>query len=74
MSSLERVCVTCGVNEEAARLERCGICARYFCPDHSYRALGGRKCCSAECAKSYYFHGEIDDDDKDDDKDAGETD
>ena len=65
MSSLDRVCVTCGDTEAMANLERCGICARSFCPDHFHRALGGRKFCSPECAKSYYFHGEPDDDDED---------
>jgi hypothetical protein len=65
MSSVERVCVTCGDTEEMARLERCGVCARYFCPDHYHRALGGRRFCSAACARNYYFHGEPDDDEDD---------
>ena len=64
MSSLDRVCVTCGESEETARLERCAVCARHFCPEHHHRALGGRKLCSSECARSYYFHGEPDDDEK----------
>lgn len=62
MSSLDRVCVTCGDTEEMARLELCGVCGRYFCPDHFHRALGGRRFCSAACARNYYFHGEPDDD------------
>ncbi len=58
----ERKCVTCGDTEEQARLERCAICARYFCPDHAHRAFGGRRFCSGECAHAYFFHGEFDDD------------
>ena len=60
--SADRVCVTCGDTEEMARLERCGICVRYFCPDHAHRAFGGRRFCSPECARGYYFQGEPDDD------------
>ena len=66
MSTLEiRFCVTCAKTQNEIHLERCGICARYFCTDCAHRAIGGRRFCSAECAKSYFFHGEPDDDDED---------
>lgn len=62
MSTAEKVCVRCGVTEVQVRLEHCGICARHFCAEHAHRAFGGRRFCSPECAKAYYFHGEPDDD------------
>jgi hypothetical protein len=68
----ERICRGCGTTEELTRLERCGICAKFFCADCANRAIGGRKFCSAECAKAYYFHGEPDDDDTDEDVRAEE--
>jgi hypothetical protein len=61
MSSFEKVCKKCGATEETLRLERCGICASHFCPECGHRALGGRKFCSPECGRAYYFHGEPDD-------------
>jgi hypothetical protein len=59
----DRVCRTCGEGEDVLRLEKCGICAKFFCPPHAHRAFGGRKFCSVECARGYYFHGEMEDDD-----------
>ena len=73
MSAIERVCVKCGDTEEMARLDRCGICAKFFCPDCAHRAIGGRKFCSPECGRAYYFHGEPDDDDIDDVEDEDRT-
>jgi len=61
---LERVCVGCGRTEELVLLERCNICARYFCSDCAHRAGFGRKFCSPECTRAYYFTGEPDDDDE----------
>jgi hypothetical protein len=58
----ERVCVGCGAVEETVHLEPCVICGRYFCPDCAVRAGFGRKFCSTDCARSYYFTGESDDD------------
>jgi hypothetical protein len=58
----ERVCVGCGTTEELARLEQCHICARFFCPDCAHRAGFGRRFCSPECSRAYYFTGEPDDD------------
>ena len=57
----ERVCVGCGDSEELARLDACSICRRPFCPDCAHRAAG-RKFCSPECARAYYFSGDPDDD------------
>lgn len=66
MAIAEKVCVGCGVTEEQVRLEKCGICSRFFCVDCAHRAYGGRRFCSPECARGYYFHGEMDDDDNED--------
>jgi hypothetical protein len=55
----QRVCIVCGDTEETARLEHCGICLKWFCPDCAYRATG-RRFCSSECARAY-FYGDIDD-------------
>jgi hypothetical protein len=59
----ERVCVGCEATEETVRLEQCHICNRYFCPDCAHRAGHGRRFCSPECGRAYYFTGEPDDDD-----------
>jgi len=69
----EKACVGCGQSEEQARLEPCSGCGRWFCNDCAHRAGFGRKFCSAECSRAYYFSGEGDDDeddvrDHDDDK------
>jgi hypothetical protein len=64
----ERTCVGCGDTDAMARLEPCSICRRAFCADCAHKAAFGRKFCSADCARAYYFTGEPDDDD-DDDKD-----
>ena len=64
MSSNETKCVSCESTEDMGRLEKCAICARFFCAEHAHRAFGGRRFCSPQCAKAYYFHGESDDDDK----------
>ena len=58
----ERVCVTCGQTEEKVRLEQCTICNRFYCPDCAHRAGFGRRFCSPECGRAYYFTGEPDDD------------
>lgn len=63
MSELqERSCVVCGAGEESMRLEVCTICRRPFCPDCAHKAGFGRKFCSPECVRNYYFTGEPDDD------------
>ena len=58
----ERVCVGCGETEETARLDLCTVCGRYFCPDCAHKAGFGRKFCSPECARAWYFTGDSDDD------------
>lgn len=59
----ERRCIGCGDTEEMARLEPCMICKRDFCPDCAHRAFG-RRFCSDACARSYWFYGEPDEDEK----------
>ena len=61
--SADRNCKLCDASAEIMALEKCGVCGKYFCADCAHRAYGGRKFCSPECARSYYFHGEIDDED-----------
>lgn len=63
MSSVEHKCVSCEITEAMEPLEKCGVCGRHFCAAHAQRALGGRRLCSPECARNYYFHGDEDDDD-----------
>lgn len=63
-STDERICVGCADTEELARLERCHICDKYFCPDCAHRAFG-RRFCGPDCARAYFFHGESDDDEND---------
>lgn len=58
----ERACVGCGMTEEHVRLELCSICRRSFCSDCAHRAGHGRRFCSPECGRAYYFTGEPDDD------------
>ncbi|MEA2345481.1 MAG: hypothetical protein QOF63_3650 [Thermoanaerobaculia bacterium] len=65
MSDVEgRQCIRCGVAEGAALLERCVACGNYFCADCAYRATG-RRFCSSECARAF-FYGDGDDDENDD--------
>lgn len=61
----DKVCVSCGQSEEQVRLEPCSVCGRPFCPDCAHRAGFGRRFCSPECGRAYYFSGEIDDDEDD---------
>ena len=65
----ERVCIKCGVTDEQARLEQCHVCYRFFCPDCAHRAGFGRRFCSPECGRAYYFTGEPDDDEDLDESD-----
>ena len=59
----ERVCRGCGVGDVAVVLENCSMCRGYFCADCAHRAGHGRRFCSPECARAYYFAGEPEDDD-----------
>ena len=63
--SHDRVCKGCGVSDEQRLLEVCAMCRGYFCTDCAHRAGFGRKYCSSECTRAYYFSGEPDDDDDD---------
>jgi hypothetical protein len=64
MSDVEaRVCVGCGDPEESIRFDNCGICRKSVCSDCAERAFG-RRFCSHDCARSYLFSGESDDDEK----------
>lgn len=58
----ERVCIGCGDTEEVARLEPCPLCGKFFCGDCAHRGMGGRRFCSVECTRAYYFTGDTDDD------------
>ena len=58
----DRTCVGCGAGEDVARLETCPVCSRNFCPDCAHKAGFGRRFCSPDCVRSYYFTGELDDD------------
>ena len=61
----ERICVGCGDTEEQAKLEPCPVCYRSFCADCAHRGGFGRKFCSVECGRAYYFSGDPDDDEND---------
>jgi hypothetical protein len=67
--SHERVCKGCGATEETVRLEACAMCNSFFCADCAHRAGFGRRYCSAECTRAYYFAGQPEDDDEDADPD-----
>ena len=64
MSTETRICVGCQDPEENARLERCVMCARDFCPDCAHRAYA-RKFCSPNCARAFFFEGADDADAED---------
>jgi hypothetical protein len=60
------VCSGCGDTEEVARLERCPICSKYICGDCGMRGGLGRRFCSLECSRAYFFSGDSDDDEDND--------
>jgi hypothetical protein len=59
---VERSCVGCELTGAATHLETCSICGRHYCADCAHKAGFGRRFCSPECARAYYFTGEPDDD------------
>ena len=65
--SQERVCKGCGATEETVHLEACAMCQGFFCADCAHRAGFGRKYCSADCTRAYYFAGQSEDGDEEDD-------
>lgn len=60
---VERVCYLCGDNAEAATLERCKICWRYFCTDCGHKGRGHRFC-SERCSMEFIYGDHGDDDDR----------
>ena len=64
----ERRCVGCGDTEAEAHLDRCVVCGKYFCADCTFR-MTGRRFCSSECARAFFWEGVDDDDDNDTDDD-----
>ena len=64
VGDISRSCVICGTTEEEARFERCPICRREYCPDCAYRATG-RRFCSAECARTFFYRDSDDDEEID---------
>jgi hypothetical protein len=61
----ERRCVGCGDTEAEAHLERCTVCGKHFCPDCTFRQTG-RRFCSGDCARAFFWEGMDDDDDEGD--------
>jgi len=59
-----RACSACGETEETARLDRCIVCGKWYCPDCAYKTMG-RRFCSQPCSVQFYY-GEMDDDEDDD--------
>jgi hypothetical protein len=67
-STYDRKCVTCGDSEDLARLERCSVCLRDFCPDCAHKAVG-RRFCTPDCARAFFYGDQDDDEDFDPDDD-----
>ena len=55
----EHKCHECGKPDTETRLQKCPICFRYFCEDHSHDQ-SGVVFCSKGCAQ-YFFFAEPDD-------------
>jgi hypothetical protein len=51
-------CVHCGKNDTETSLQKCPICFKWYCEEHSY-SMSGRSFCSQFCAE-YFFFGEED--------------
>jgi hypothetical protein len=62
----ERSCWSCGDTEGEAHLDRCMVCGKWFCPEHSFKQTG-RRFCSAGCARDFFFGMEEGEEDEDDD-------
>lgn len=54
-SRCERIC-------EPAELQKCPVCNRTFCLYCVYR-IGSRSYCSRPCGDSFFFGGDVDDED-----------
>jgi len=46
-----------------AQLEPCRLCNRYFCADCAFRAYG-RRFCSDDCSKTFFYGDEDDQDER----------
>jgi hypothetical protein len=57
----ERKCIGCGDTEDLALLEKCSGCGKWFCHDCAHRGQG-RRFCSNDCSRAYYYAGDSDDD------------
>ncbi len=53
-------CKECSVGENDASLQKCPICHKMVCDEHTF-IRSGRIFCSKICG-AYFFHGEDDDD------------
>ena len=51
---MERQCLHCERNDNDVRLEKCPICFKFFCFEHSH-SRSGRRFCSPACAQFYFF-------------------
>jgi len=54
------VCGRCGRLCEPAELQKCPVCGRRYCAWCVYR-VGSRSYCSRPCGDSFFFGGEVDD-------------
>lgn len=52
-------CANCHKTDDEARIEKCPICFKGYCPEHAY-LYSGRRFCSKPCAE-YFFFGDGDD-------------
>jgi hypothetical protein len=63
----ERSCWSCGDTEGEAHLDRCMVCGKWFCVEHSFKQTG-RRFCAAGCARDFFWGmDEAEADDEDDD-------
>jgi hypothetical protein len=60
LQNAERTCVRCARTDEKEILEKCVVCASYYCTECAHRGFG-RRFCSESCAKTYFYGDEEDD-------------
>lgn len=60
--SRDDLCLRCGRICEPGELERCPVCGKAFCQYCVYR-IGSRSYCSRPCGDSFFFGGDVDDED-----------
>jgi hypothetical protein len=44
-------CVKCGASTDVVKLTKCIVCYSHYCDDCAFRATGGRRLCSENCAQ-----------------------